>query len=345
MDKIGIYSKSDYERLTLNHLTQARNLQVVNNASGIGATTGLQQITTTLTQLISGIIETKYYELSGQKLSDFARIEVGTGAYASNLLQYAVNYVGNVGDGWIEPTADGIAKDSNSSIEIGSISLKNHFWRKNYSVTNELVNMAKVNAETFSIIETKERSRKKQYDFAIRDAFFFGFGDGTAGLLNQPNVTVNTTLMTAPLATMTDAQFNTFLATVGSTYGQNSLYAINFNRLLIPTSDFLSLGQPYGQYGLTRLQVLEDAFKRITAPDFKIVHCVYCDNANVAGNNKRYVFYNTDADNLCAYMPVPYTPMPLFPVGSLDLVSQAHGQFIPPYLKRTNSMLYADIQN
>ncbi len=339
-DKIGLYSKEEYKRLVENGLTKAQ----VNNSAGIGSTLGLQQLTSTLTQIIDGIIDTKYYELSGQKLSDFTRIEVGKGAYATDLLQYAVSYVGNVGDGWIEPTSNGIAKDSNSSIQIGSLRIKNHFWRKDYTVTNELVQMGRVNDQTFSIIEENEKARKKQYDLAIQQAHFLGFSDGTAGLLNQPEVTVNTTLMTAPLATMTDAQFQTFLASVGSAYGQNSLYTIQFNRMLIPTSDFVSLGQPFGQFGLSRLQVLEDALKRVAGVDFKIVHSTYNDKANEGGDAARYVFYNDDADNLCAYMPVPYTPMPLFPIGSLDLISQAHAQYIPPYLKRVNSMLYADIQ-
>ena len=112
----------------------------------------------------------------------------------------------------------------------------------------------------------------------------------------------------------------------------------------MPTSDFYALTKPYGQYGLNRLQVLEDAFKRIVGGDFKIVHAKYGETANAAGNGARYVFYNADADNICSYLPVPYTPMPLFPQGSLDLVSQAHGQFITPYVKRTGAVLYADQQ-
>lgn len=341
-NKIGLLTKEDYKLRTQKGLSSMNG--IVNNASGIGAQLGLAQISSTLTQIIGGVVDSLYYELDGQKLSDFARIEVGTGAYAQELLQYAVNFTGNVNDGWIEPTADGITKDSNSSIQIGALRIKNHFWRKDYSVTNELVNMARVNAETFSIIETKERSRKKQYDLAIQQAFFFGFGDGTTGLLNQTGVTVDTTLMTAPLATMTDTQFQTFLATVGSTYAKNTNYTVRFNRMMIPSSDYYSLGQPFGQFGLSRLEVLEDSLKRVVGGDFKIVHTTYNDNANAAGNGARYVFYNTDPDNLCAFMPVPYTPMPLFPQGSLDLLSQAHAQFIPPYLKRTNSLLYADIQ-
>ena len=338
-DTIGKFTTGEYSKMLYNNLVRAQ----VNN-SGIGATTGLQQDITTLTQMIAGTIQTKFYELNGQKLSDFARVEVGTGAYATDLLQYAVNYVGNGAQGWIEPTSNGIAKDSNTTIQIGSLRIKNHFWRNDYTITNELVQMGRINRETFSIIDEHERARKKVADLELQKRHFFGFEGSNAGLLNQPDVTVSTTLMTATLSQMTDTQFQAFLASVGTEYGKNNQYTISFNRMLIPTSDFLSLGQPFGQFGLTRLQVLEDALRRVAGADFKIVHAKYCDNASANGQKARYVFYNTDPDNLCAYMPVPYTPMPLFPQGSLDLISQAHMQYIPPYLKRTTSMLYADVQ-
>ena len=224
--------------------------------------------------------------------------------------------------------------------------MPNNFWRWDYTVTNELVNMAQKNAETFSIIEENEKARKKIWDLMLQDAWFNGLGDGRSyGLLNQPNVTVNTTLMTAELGDMTDAQFQTFLAKVAGEYNKVSDYAISFNRMLIPSEQYFALTQPYGTFGLNRLQVLEDAMKRIVGADFKIVHAKYCTGASAQGGNKgRYVFYNDDADNVCAYLPVPYTPMPLFPQGSLDLISQAHGQFVCPYLKKNTSMVYADVQ-
>ncbi len=338
---IGLYTEELFKERTKNNLLKAQ----VNN-SGISDVAGLQQLTTTLTRIIAGVVETKYYELSGQKLSDFSAIEIGNGAYATDLLQYAVSYVGQEGQGWINPTANGIARDANHTIKIGSLRIKNHFWRGDYTVTNELVQMGNVNAQTFSIIEEHEKARKKSYDLEIQKKHFFGFPDEaeSTGLLNKTDVTVNTTLMPATLANMTDAQFQTFLAQVGAEYGRNTQYAIQFNRMLIPTSDFLALGQPFGQFGLSRLAVLEDSLRRVAGPDFKIVHSKYNDMANAAGNGARYVFYSADADNLCAFMPKPYTPHPLFPQGSLDLISQAEAQYIPPYLKRTNSMLYADVQ-
>lgn len=339
---IGVYEAPKYKEMLRNNLMQA---QRVNNSGA--DVTGLEATITTLTDIIGGVVETKYYELNGQKLSDFCKIEVGRGAYATELMQYASTFVGNNGkQGIVNPTANGISKDANSSIQIGSIKMPNNFWRWDYTVTNELVNMAQKNAETFSIIEENEKARKKIWDLMLQDAWFNGLGDGRSyGLLNQPNVTVNTTLMTAELGDMTDAQFQTFLAKVAGEYNKVSNYAISFNRMLIPSEQYFALTQPYGTFGLNRLQVLEDAMKRIVGADFKIVHAKYCTGASAQGGNKgRYVFYNDDADNVCAYLPVPYTPMPLFPQGSLDLISQAHGQFVCPFLKRETSMMYADCQ-
>ena len=339
---IGVYEAPKYKEMLRNNLMQA---QRVNNSGA--DVTGLEATITTLTDIIGGVVETKYYELNGQKLSDFCKIEVGRGAYNTELMQYASTFVGNNGkQGIVNPTANGISKDANSSIQIGSIKMPNNFWRWDYTVTNELVNMAQKNAETFSIIEENEKARKKIWDLMLQDAWFNGLGDGRSyGLLNQPNVTVNTTLMTAELGDMTDAQFQTFLAKVAGEYNKVSNYAISFNRMLIPSEQYFALTQPYGTFGLNRLQVLEDAMKRIVGADFKIVHAKYCTGASAQGGNKgRYVFYNDDADNVCAYLPVPYTPMPLFPQGSLDLISQAHGQFVCPYLKKNTSMVYADVQ-
>lgn len=339
---IGVYEAPKYKEMLRNNLMQA---QRVNNSGA--DVTGLEATITTLTDIIGGVVETKYYELNGQKLSDFCKIEVGRGAYATELMQYASTFVGNNGkQGIVNPTANGISKDANSSIQIGSIKMPNNFWRWDYTVTNELVNMAQKNAETFSIIEENEKARKKIWDLMLQDAWFNGLGDGRSyGLLNQPNVTVDTTLMTAELGDMTDAQFQTFLAKVAGEYNKVSNYAISFNRMLIPSEQYFALTQPYGTFGLNRLQVLEDAMKRIVGADFKIVHAKYCTGASAQGGNKgRYVFYNDDADNVCAYLPVPYTPMPLFPQGSLDLISQAHGQFITPFVKRTNAVLYSDVQ-
>lgn len=338
MAKIGLLTEEQY--------ANAMRQRVQN--SGIGATTGFEQTIQTTTQIVSGIVNTLFYELMGQKLSDFVKIEVGTGAYAGNFAQYASTYVGSTFEqGIINPTASGINADANSNIKIGMLNIPNNFWRMKYSIGQELVGMAARNAETFSIIEENERSRKKTWDLGLQKATFLGGSNIEGyGLLKQPNATVNTTLMTAELDAMTDAQFQTFLATAPGAYAANSNGTMMFNRMLIPQKAYLALNQPYGQYGETRRTILERAFQGIVGDDFKIVHATYCTGATAGGNatKGRYVFYNTNEDNLTMYLPKPYTPHPLFPQGALDMISDAEGQFTTPYLKRVDSMLYADVQ-
>lgn len=337
-DKIGLLTQEQY----------ANQMRMRVQNSGIGTTAGFEQTIQTTTQIVAGVVNKLYYKLMGQKLSDFVKIEVGTGAYSTNLFQYASAYVGSpFKAGIINPTASGINADANSNIKIGALQIPNNFWRMKYEVGQELIGMATRNAETFSIIEENERSRKEIFDLGLQEATFKGLGDGKSyGLLNQPSVTVNTTLMTAELDAMSDAQFQTFLATAPGVYAANANGTMMFNRLLIPQKAFLSLNQPFGQYGETRRTVLERAFKGIAPDDFKIVHTIYNTGATAGGNatKGRYVFYNTDDRNLTMYLPKPYTPHPLFPQGALDMISDAEAQFTTPYVKRTESMLYADVQ-
>lgn len=339
---MGMYSIEEFKKIQSANIE--RGLQRVSNA-GVGPNTGLRQNVTTLTDIIAGVVETLFYE-TPNKLSDYVPIEVGKGAYAERLFQYAISYKGNAGkQGLINPSANGINKDAQSTLQMGSFEMVNNFWRWDYTLTNELMNMARVNTVNFSIVEENEKARKKVWDLMLQDAWFEGLGDGVSyGLLNQPNVTVNTTALPAKLSNMTDAQFDTFLATIPDAFGRNALYTMTFNRMVIPTSDFFGLTKPYGTFGLNRLQVLEEAFKRVVGGDFQILHSKYGETANANGNGARYVFYKHDADVICGYLPVPYTPMPLFPQGSLDLISQAHGQFVTPFAKRTNGILYVDQQ-
>lgn len=337
-DKIGLLTQEQY----------ANQMRMRVQNSGIGATAGLEQTIQTTTQIVAGVVNKLYYELMGQKLSDFVKIEVGTGAYSNNLFQYASAYVGSpFKAGLINPTASGINADANSNIKVGALSIPNNFWRMKYEVSQELIGMAARNAETFSIIEENEKARKKLFDLGLQEATFKGLGDGKSyGLLNQPNVTVNTTLMTAELDAMSDAQFQTFLANAPGVYAANSNGTMMFNRMLVPQKAFLALQQPFGSFGETRKTILERAFQGIVGSDFKIVHATYCTGATAGGNASkgRYVFYNTNEDNLTMYLPNPYTPHPLFPQGALDMISDAEAQFTTPYVKRIDSMLYADVQ-
>lgn len=338
MKELGMYSVDEY-----------KNQFRVNNAVAFANpnTIGLEQNLTTLTQLLANVQRQKFYTLNGQALTDFIPIEMGTGAYARQLTQFAVAQVGdNFETGIVQP-GNAINKDANVDIAVDTISIRNNFWRMKYQATNEIVRMAQVNQETFSYIEEQERARLRTFQLGIQKVAFLGTEDGlNEGLLNLSGVTVNSTIMPANFANMSTQQLVNFATTAMSTYFALTNSTVFPNTMVIPTSDlaglatYISSTYPVGE---TRKEFLERAFKAAGAPaDFKILHTVYNQTAGVGGN-ARYVLYNRDADTLTMYLPKPYTPYPLYPVGSLDMISDAEAQFTGVWAKRPQEILYMDL--
>lgn len=336
MSKLGIFTEDEYKQ-------QFR----VNNAVAFAtpANAGLEKTITTLTQIVAGVQRQKFYTVA-EPLTAYVPMEMGTGAYSRQLFQYAVAQVGDSFEAGIVQPGNGINKDANIDITVDGISLKNNFWRMKYQATKEIVEMGRVNAETFSYIEEQERARLKTYQLGIQKVAFLGTDDGlNLGLLNQTDVAINTTLLPANIASMSIQELTNFAKTAIATYFANSNSTVFPNTWLMPTSDYMSLGVPINpQYPIgTIREFLENAFKAAGAPaDFRILHTVY---GNAAGSNgtARHVLYNRDADVLTMYLPKPYTPYPLYPQGSLDMISDAEAQFTGVWVKRPKEILYMDV--
>lgn len=329
----GIFSKEEY-----------KNKMRVYNAASLFANPGFEQVITTTTQILPGVIEPNYYELNGQRLSDFVPIEEGVGAYSTELFQYASAYVGtDFKSCLVAPTTGNINLDGTMDIELSGFKIPNNYYRQKYSISKEGLEIAARQAVTFSIIEEKEKARKKNWDLGLQEATFLGLGDNRSyGLLNQPDAVINTSLITKPLSEMTDDEFSTLISSITGTYFNASNGTRMFNRMLIPQSDYFALTKPYGQYGLSRLSVLENAFQGRVSNDFKIVYTMYNETAGTGGG-KRYAFYDYNPDSIEMYIPMPYTPYPLFPTGALDTISDSMGQFTTPYNKRKFLLQYYDI--
>lgn len=336
-NKIGILSQEEY-----------KNQFRVNNAAAFAnpANFGMEKTISTLTQIVAGVQRQKFYTVDGA-LTDYVPMEMGTGAYGQSLYQYAVAQVGDQFETGIIQPGNGINKDANVDIVVDGTSIRNNFWRMKYQATKELVEMARANAVNFSYIEEQERARLKTYQLGIQKVTFLGTNDGlNKGLLNLDGVTINTTLMPANFGNMTTAQLNNFASTAVATFWANTNSTSFPNTLLMPTqalgglATFISDTYPVGE---TRKEFLERAFKAAGAPqDFKILHTAYNNTAGTGGT-ARYVLYNRDADVLKMYLPKPYTPYPLYPSGSLDMISDAEAQFTGVWAKRPSEILYMDV--
>lgn len=320
-------------------------LQRLNNAVSAD-TLGFEQLISTQTEIVAGVIEKKYYTLLGQTLSDFVSFDVGRGAYSTNIFQYTAAYVGAPFESGLVQPSSGLGINAKSNIQIDGISVKNNFWRMDYEVSHEIIEMGKLNTQAFSIIEENEKARKKVYDLGMQDVVFKGI-DGSYGLLNQPAVTINTSLMPKSFAAMSTAEMQAFAKGALAAYLANNDSTAMPNRLCIATSDYVSLQTPYSASyptDLTCIDVIEQAFKKAGCTDFKIVHSTYNDNADSSGTKERVVLYNKDPDSLKVYVPKQYTPHALYPMNGVDFVSVAEAQFSGVVAIRPKEMLYFDVQ-
>lgn len=335
MGNIGILTEEEY-----------KNKFRVNNAVAFAnpANYGLEQTITTLTQIVAGVQRQKFYTVQGS-LTDYVPIEMGVGAYGKYLFQYAVAQVGDSFESGIVQPGNGINKDANLDITVDGISIRNNFWRMKYEATKEILEMARANAQNFSIIEEQEIARKRTVDLGIQKIEFLGTDDGlNFGLLNQPEVTIDTALLPASIQNMTIEQLTNFAKTAISTYFANTNSTVFPNTWLMPTATYMSLGVPINPefpIGTVR-EYLEKAFTAAGAPaNFKILHTVYNNTAGTGGRG-RHVLYNRDPQTLTMYIPKQYTPYPLYPTGSLDMISDSEMQFTGVWVKRPNEVLYLD---
>lgn len=320
---------------------QFKNRMRVDNANESLSNPGFEQQITTTTQILAKVLEADYYELDGQKLSDFVPIEEGMGTFSTELMQYGIKQTGtDFKSCLINPTAGALNQDGYTDIEIGEQKYPNNFFRDTFSITREGAEVAKRNMIPFNVYEQKEKARYKKWQLGLQDAYFNGLGDGRSyGLLNQPDAIVDTAFMTKNLSDMTDDEFAAWVSEIRGRYNNVTNSTANFDRIVLPQSEYFALDRVFGQYGLTRRQILEDVVK---ANKGKIVYSRYNSTAGTGGA-PRYAVYKYDPDYIEGFIPLAYTSYPLYPVNSLDMVSNCMAQFVTPQLKRKNVMLYWDM--
>lgn len=315
------------------------------NALGATAVNGMEQTITTQTQVVAGVLATKYYELMGQKIADFLPVDIGRGADSLNLFQFTSQYNGDKFEEGFISVSNGLQANATADIEIGGFNIPNHFWRMDYTVSQELIAVASKNQVAFSIIEEKEKSRKKAWDLGIQKIAFLG-GNGMQGLYNLSGVTVNTSLLGKKITAMSASELKAFASAVVDTYASNTNYTALPNRWLMPTNEFLGLGVAVDPtYPLKTLRdIVEDAFRSAGIADFKIVHTKYGNTADSTGAKGRHVFYNSNPDSIKFVLPKDYTPHALYPLNGVDLISVASGQIAGVVCLRPAEVLYADVQ-
>jgi len=302
------------------------------NAAGDTAesATGYQIVTDTLTYIKKQISEQKFYEVP---IADFIPTAVGDCAFAANLLTNRTYQVADDFETGNIRTGASNSRLAQVDVAIDSKTLKVVNWAKAIDYTIFDIEQALV-ANNWDPIEQKHRARKRNWDLGLQKIAFLGSAvdTGVAGLLNNTTVNVNTSVITANISTLTPANFATFVATLLTTYFSNTNSTALPTHFVMPYSDYLGLMTPVSPTypNIPMINYLEQAFKALCGPNFKILPLAYCDATNntAAGINKQvYALYRYDPESVRMDIPVDFTTTQPNSINNFSFEDVAYGQY------------------
>ena len=316
------------------------------NALSIDAA-GYDYALTTLTQIKADVIKQKFYTVNP---SDFMPVVVGEGAWMEELVYNNVYKNADDFESGIINTARPFAKKPNVDIEIIAKPIPIVSWAKglNYSIV-EVNKAAKGNVD---LVTSVEEARKESWDLGIQRIAFLGSKtkSNIKGLYTGESVNIDTTFLGANVSGLDAANFQAFVAGILKLYFANSDSTQLPTRFVMPSNDYLGMAAASSATFpvIDKLTYLENAFKRICGPDFKIGFTAYGDKAqmNTAGSNyDRYILYRDDPKALELNIPVAYTTTSFGTANGFDFENVAMGQFSGVYFKRPLEALYFDNLN
>lgn len=309
---------------------------------------GFELDITTLTAISKRITEQKFFEIAP---ADYLPVRVGDGAWSTELLTYLDFSVAGDFEQGIVNTAANDARLAEASAGIKGIQVPIIPWAK--QITWSLFDLRyAMQSGNWDVVTSKERARKKNWDLGVQRTSFLGLASDTRvlGLLTQPDVTVNTTLITEFISSMDPTEFAVFVQGIIAAYRANSNYTAMPTHFAIPELDYNGLVAPVSPTFPvnSKLEYLQKAFAEATRnKNFKILPLAYAgvgQNADVVGLNKnRYSLYNYDEDSLRMDIPVDYTATLQNTLNNFQFQNVGFGQFTGAKAYRPLEMLYFDI--
>lgn len=300
---------------------------------------GYQQLITTLTAVAQKVSIQKYYEIP---FAEYVPVVMGNGAYQTSIINWRTFLKG-------EGFATGVIQNGSNDSRLAHVDAAyDQVPQVIYSYGKSMIynvfelEQAMMANQIFSLIEARETARAKEWQLGIQQVAFKGYQEST-GLLNNAEATVNTTLITAPISSLTADQFNTFAGQIYQTYRVNCNYTAKPSVFLMPESDFNGMiNWPSASFPVaTRLQLLTDAFKTITGNQaFKIMPCAYADAAQFDGVHNRYALYNFDDTSLKMDIPIDLTVTQAGTQNGFTWESVGFGQFTGVVAQRPKELLY-----
>ena len=324
-----------------------REEKMVNHNQEILNSLGFEVNLTSLTAIAKRITEQKFYQIAPAK---YMPVVVGEGTWSAEILTYRSWELGPDFEDGIVNTASNDSRLSVVEAGIDSITVPVTNWVKEigWSIF-ELQQASK--AGNWDVVTAKEIARKTNWDLGIQRTAFLGLASNpnVYGLLTQPDVNSNTSLITGYINALSATDFNTFLEGIMGAYQTNCNFTAMPDTFAIPLLDYNGLiSFPDASFPLkTKLEIMLEAFKAITMnPNFEILPLAYADevnNAAVSGLDKnRYTLYRKDPTSLRMDIPLQYSNTMANTINGMQFKNAGYGQFTGARAYRPLEMLYFD---
>jgi len=333
-------------RLTDSEKYHAEYMQRMVNER-FGNALGYEVNITTLTTIVKKVTEQKFFEVAP---ADYLPIRVGEGAWSTNLTTYRSFDLADEFETGIINTGAANARLANADAGVDALNIKTFPWAKSNGWSIFDLEFA-AKSGNWDLVSAKEKSRKRNWDLGIQRIAFLGArgsnnsGGACLGLLNQAGIKINTTLITAPISSLSTAALKTFCATIVEAYRDNNDRTAWPTHFVIPESDYNGLAsQASPDFPIkSTLQLLEEMFQVICRnKSFKILPLAYGDaKYNQAEINKQcYALYKYDEESVRMDIPVDYTNTLANSIDNFNFQNVGYGQFTGVLAYRPLELLY-----
>lgn len=300
---------------------------------------------TTLTSVVKRISEQKFYTIPFAK---YLPVKVGEGTWNTNLTTYRSFDAADEFETGLLNTGGENSRLASADAAVDALNIKIFPWAKSVGWSIFDLEFASKSGN-WDLVSAKEKARKRNWDLGLQRIAFLGArgqngANGTClGLLNQPGVNVNTTVITQPVSQMSPADLKQFVVSIVEAYRQNNNRTVYPSHWIVPESDYNGMaGQASAQFPVKSvLELLLEAFKVVCQnPNFQILPLAYGDKQYSGLSKQIYVLLNYDEESVRMDLPLDYTNTLANSLDNFSFQNAAYGQFTGVLAYRPLEMLY-----
>jgi hypothetical protein len=350
MDNFGADTKTDgfnrYGVFLPAYAELPKSAHIMLNALSIDAA-GYEHALTVLTQIKARAVTQKFYTLNP---SEFMPVVVGEGALMDNLVFNSVYELADDFETGYSDTSDAFDNKPGVDVKIIAKPIPIQTWRKGMKYS--MIEVQKAAKGNLDIISAKETARKRNWDLGIQRTAFLGSKSraDVLGMLTAESVNVNTNFIGKPISSMDADEFAAFVAGILPLWSKNCNSTVLPDTFMMPLYDNLAMSSPVSNTFpiVDKMTYLENAFKRVCGPNFKVVATLYGNRSQMttAGvSHHRYCLYRNDSECGELNIPLAYTSLSFGTADGMNFQNVAYGQFTGFFAKRPQEFLYFDDVN